>query len=65
MRIGIIGAGAVAKYHAAAAARIPEMELTAGCDLLLESAAAEAGPSGAAAFTNYIALLESGWLMRW
>ncbi|MCY0904792.1 Gfo/Idh/MocA family protein [Arthrobacter sp. H14-L1] len=60
MRIGIIGAGAVARYHAAAAARIPEMKLTAVCDLLLESAAAVAGPSGAAVFTDYIALLDSG-----
>ncbi len=60
MRIGIIGAGAVAKYHAAAAARVPKMELTAVCDLSIESAAAVAAPSGAAVFTDYIALLESG-----
>ncbi|MDJ0354587.1 Gfo/Idh/MocA family oxidoreductase [Paenarthrobacter sp. PH39-S1] len=60
MRIGIIGAGAVASFHAVAAAQIAGMELTAVCDLLPGTASAVADPYGAAVFTNYRALLDSG-----
>ncbi|WP_427016491.1 Gfo/Idh/MocA family protein [Pseudarthrobacter sp. P1] len=60
MRIGIIGAGAVAPLHAQGAASIEGMTLTAVCDLNLERAAAVAAEWGAAVFTDYRELLASG-----
>ncbi|MCK8478342.1 Gfo/Idh/MocA family protein [Microbacterium aurugineum] len=60
MRIGLIGAGAVAKYHVAAAAALPGARLTAVCDLD-ETAAARAvqGVDGVRIHTDYRALVES------
>ncbi len=60
MRIGIIGAGAVAPLHARAAGLLPDVQMTAVCDLQLEAATAVAKPIGAAVFTDYRDLLASG-----
>ncbi len=60
MRIGLIGAGAVADFHARAAASIPGVALTAVCDLIPVAAERAAAASGAAVFTDHRALLDSG-----
>ena len=60
MRIGIIGAGAVAPLHARAAALLPDVQMTAVCDLQPEAATVVAEPIGAAVFTDYHELLASG-----
>lgn len=60
MRIGIIGAGAVAGLHAEAARRIAGIELTAVCDINEEAAGAVAQPHGARVFADYRLLLHSG-----
>lgn len=59
MRIGIIGAGAVAHLHATAATRIHGVQLAAVCDLKPELAQAIAAPHGAASFADYCELLDS------
>ncbi len=53
MRLGIIGAGAVAEFHAVSAKRLPTIELAAVCDLDQQAAERIAGPAGAATFTDY------------
>lgn len=60
MRIGLIGAGAVAPYHCAAAATLDGVELAAVCDID-ETAARRtaAGCPDAAVFTDHRAMLES------
>ena len=60
MRLGIVGAGAVAGLHAKGAAALDGVELTAVCDLLPEAAAAVAEPWGADVFTDYLAMLAAG-----
>lgn len=60
MRIGLIGAGAVAPFHAAAARDLPGLELTAVCDLVPETAAVVAAQAGAATYTDHRAMLDSG-----
>lgn len=60
MRIGLIGAGAVAPLHARAATLLPDIEMTAVCDLLPAAAAAVAEPIDAQAFTDYRDLIASG-----
>ena len=60
MRLGIVGAGAVAGLHAHGAAVLDGVELSAVCDLLPEAAAAVAEPWGAAVFTDYNAMLAAG-----
>ena len=50
MRIGLIGAGAVAPLHARAAALIPGVEMAAVCDLDHSAAAKVADPIGANVF---------------
>ncbi|WP_154605040.1 MULTISPECIES: Gfo/Idh/MocA family protein [Arthrobacter] len=60
MRLGIVGAGAVASLHAQGAAVLEGLELTAVCDLREDAAAAVAGPWGAAVFTDYHAMLAAG-----
>lgn len=60
MRIGLIGAGAVASLHAAAADLLPDLCLTAVCDLVDDAAAAVAEPYGAATFGDHVRLMESG-----
>ncbi|MCW3815975.1 Gfo/Idh/MocA family oxidoreductase [Micromonospora sp. DR5-3] len=60
MRIGLIGAGAVADLHAHAAESLPHVRLTAVCDLAEEAARRVAAPVGAATFTDYRHLIGSG-----
>ena len=60
MRLGIIGAGAVAGLHAQAASVLEGVELSAVCDLKEGVAAAVAQPWGAAVFTDYNAMLAEG-----
>ena len=57
MRIGIVGAGAVAPLHARAAGLIPGTAMTAVCDLKGEAAHAVADPIGAEVFRDYRDLL--------
>ncbi|MDO5752996.1 Gfo/Idh/MocA family protein [Arthrobacter sp.] len=60
MRLGIIGAGAVALLHADGAAILDGIELSAVCDLQADIAAKVAEPWGAAVFTDYRQMLEAG-----
>ncbi|MCL2730209.1 MAG: Gfo/Idh/MocA family oxidoreductase [Actinomycetia bacterium] len=60
MRIGLIGAGAVADLHARAADQLPGTRLTAVCDLEESAAGRVAAPYGAATYTDYRALLAGG-----
>lgn len=60
MRIGLIGAGAVAGYHVNAAAALG-VTIAAVCDLNEEAALAVA-PPGARVFTDYREMLEHGEL---
>jgi predicted dehydrogenase len=60
MRIGLIGAGAVAGYHATAAGRLDDAAMTAVCDLDADAAQRIAGPIGAATFADYRELYASG-----
>ena len=61
MRIGLIGAGAVAPYHCAAAAALDGVQLAAVCDIDAAAARrAAAGCPDAAVFTDHRAMLESG-----
>ena len=60
MRIGIIGAGAVAPLHARAAGLLPDVQMTAVCDVQPAAAAAVAETIGATVFTDYRDLLVSG-----
>ncbi len=57
MRLGIIGAGAVAGFHAQGASEIAGVSLTAVCDLNAETAAKVAQPWDAAVYTDYQAML--------
>jgi len=61
VRIGLIGAGAVAPYHCAAASALDGIELAAVCDI--DEAAARRVASGcpdAAVFTDHRTMLHSG-----
>ncbi len=60
MRLGIIGAGAVAVLHAEGAAVLDGIELGAVCDLQPDLAAKVAGPWGAAVYTDYRQMLDDG-----
>lgn len=60
MRLGIVGAGAVAGLHAQGASVLDGVELSAVCDLREETAAKVAQPWGAAVFTDYNAMLAAG-----
>lgn len=60
MRLGLIGAGAVAELHAEAAAALPGVRVAAVCDLDIDLAARVAGPHRARVFADYRELLESG-----
>jgi predicted dehydrogenase len=62
MRIGLIGAGAVAQLHRRAAGLLPGVEMTAVCDLREGLAAEVAEPIGARVFTDYRAMFASGVL---
>jgi predicted dehydrogenase len=64
VRIGIIGCGGIAHgKHLPALKRLPNVELTAFCDIEVDKAvrtAAEFGVPGAAFYSDYRELLESG-----
>ncbi|NVM93859.1 Gfo/Idh/MocA family protein [Arthrobacter wenxiniae] len=60
MRLGIIGAGAVAVLHAEGAAALDGVKLTAVCDLQADVAAKVAHPWGAAVYTDYLRMLDDG-----
>jgi phthalate 4,5-cis-dihydrodiol dehydrogenase len=60
MRLGIIGAGAVAVLHAEGAAVLDGIEMTAVCDLRADVAAEVAKPWGAEVYTDYLKMLEDG-----
>ncbi|AIY03300.1 hypothetical protein ART_3701 [Arthrobacter sp. PAMC 25486] len=60
MRLGIIGAGAVAGLHAQGAADLPGLTLAAVCDLNADTAAKAADPWGAAVYTDYQEMLAAG-----
>lgn len=60
MRLGIIGAGAVAGLHAQAAADIAGLTLAAVCDLDADIAGKTANPWGAAVHTDYQGMLAAG-----
>lgn len=61
-RIGIIGAGAVARLHATAIERHPDTVLAAVCDLDPDRAAVVAGPAAATVFTNHEQMLAEAGL---
>lgn len=54
IRLGIIGAGAVAPLHAQAATTLPDVELVAVCDLRPDTASDVAVLTGAAVYTDYL-----------
>jgi predicted dehydrogenase len=58
LKIGMIGAGAVAKSHLTAIREIEGVQIIALCDPLKERAEALAGPFGAAAFAEYEPVIE-------
>ncbi|WP_343319504.1 Gfo/Idh/MocA family oxidoreductase [Arthrobacter sp. TMP15] len=60
MRLGIVGAGAVAGLHAHGASVLDGVELSAVCDLQEDVAAAVAQQWGAAVFTDYNTMLAAG-----
>lgn len=60
MRLGIIGAGAVAVLHAEGAAVLDGIKMTAVCDLQADVAAKVAQPWGAAVYTDYLQMLGDG-----
>ncbi|WGM19734.1 Gfo/Idh/MocA family oxidoreductase [Paenarthrobacter sp. OM7] len=62
IRLGIIGAGAVAHFHAASAARISNVELAAVCDLRDEAAQRVASPWGASVYGDYRAMFREAGL---
>lgn len=60
MKIGLIGAGAVARSHAEAATTLPEVQISAVCDLNQEAARSLAATHGARSFTDYRDLIAEG-----
>lgn len=60
MRIGLIGAGAVARFHITAATILDGIELAAVCDLDAQAARRAASGTSAAVFTDYRAMLDAG-----
>jgi predicted dehydrogenase len=58
LKIGMIGAGAVAKSHLMALREIEGIQITALCDPMKERAEALAGPLGAMAFAEYGPVIE-------
>ncbi|MCE4026114.1 Gfo/Idh/MocA family oxidoreductase [Microbacterium sp. Au-Mic1] len=60
MRIGLIGAGAVAPFHIAAASLLDGIELTAVCDIDEHAALRAVAGTGAAVFTDHRRMLEAG-----
>ncbi len=59
VRVGIIGAGIIAESHLEAIAQHPDSQLCAIADIVPGRAEAAAKPYGAAAYTDYIEMLDS------
>jgi phthalate 4,5-cis-dihydrodiol dehydrogenase len=62
IRLGIIGAGAVAHFHAESAGRISNVQLAAVCDLQREPAERVASPWGARIYADYAAMFREASL---
>ncbi|MFE4194638.1 Gfo/Idh/MocA family protein [Paenarthrobacter sp. NPDC056912] len=62
IRLGIIGAGAVAHFHAESAGRISNVQLAAVCDLQRDAADRVASPRGARIYTDYLAMFREAGL---
>jgi predicted dehydrogenase/nucleoside-diphosphate-sugar epimerase len=60
INVGLIGAGYIAGWHAAALGLMPGVRLAAVCDLSLSAAEALAGAHGARAFGDLDAMIASG-----
>ncbi len=60
VRVGLIGAGYIATWHADALKAEPNAQVTAVCDLSQGAAEALAGAIGARAFTSVESLIEAG-----
>lgn len=60
INVGLIGAGYIAGWHAAALGLMPGVRLAAMCDLSLSAAEALAGAHGARAFGDLDAMIASG-----
>lgn len=60
IRIGIVGAGAIAQAYAVAIGTCPDIRLTAVADTNVAAAAALAKDSDAAAFSSHLELADSG-----
>ena len=60
MRIGLIGAGAVAPLHSAAAAALDGLDLTAVCDIDEGAARLAASGTGAVVFDDHRRMLDAG-----
>ncbi len=58
LRVGIIGAGAIAAHHTRTLKQFPDCVLTAVADLNLERAEKAAEPFSAAAYTDYMEMLD-------
>ncbi|WP_159705779.1 Gfo/Idh/MocA family protein [Arthrobacter sp. 18067] len=62
IRLGIIGAGAVAHFHAESAGRINNVQMAAVCDLQREAAERVASPWGAQVYTDYAVMFREAGL---
>ncbi|WP_024818038.1 Gfo/Idh/MocA family protein [Arthrobacter sp. 31Y] len=62
IRLGIIGAGAVAQFHAESAGRISNVHLAAVCDLRQEAAEGVASRWAAQVYTDYAAMFREAGL---
>ncbi|MBN9156847.1 Gfo/Idh/MocA family oxidoreductase [Microbacterium sp.] len=60
MRIGLIGAGAVASFHITAASVLEGIELTAVCDIDEQAARRATVGTGVAVFTDHRRMLQAG-----
>lgn len=60
MKLGLLGAGAVGRLHANAAAGLANVDVVAVCSLSSAEAGGLAAPHGAAVFTDHRAMLENG-----
>jgi len=59
MKIGFIGAGGIARNYLNSLDKIEDANVTAICDLIVDTAEAAAKPRGAKVYTNYAEMLEN------